>query len=342
MRHGMAVSSSPSTDATSLSETEYQQVRTLLQDYDGRTHDLHKLGFTFITALLTAQALLLPSLGHTGAGSSSITDLVKLGVLLVTLVLIVGLRSLERSYQLFIKAANDRAMILERRLNFELSQTLTARNRERHSSRWVTLLYSLLVVSTLVLGGFILPWELGTILVAIGVVAIGFMIYVGGWRRLAYPHGEEDWSVDTLQCARGGKIRITVTNLSEGADIVATVRGVDAIAGSIVILPNDIVWKMVPGIGNSQPQPSSKPEGSVETASERIVVPPRGQQSWFWDTTMAPPSGGIYRLYPSMSTGQRGSSMGRALWPVPIPPEILVLPAKSMGTTITGSISTSA
>ena len=111
---------------TSLADNdleEWKATRDLISNFDQRTHGLRQWGFSFITVLLAAQSLLLPSLSG-GAGSSGITDSVKLGVLSVTLILIIGLRQTEKTYQIYQKAANFRSLILERRLNIELGTTL--------------------------------------------------------------------------------------------------------------------------------------------------------------------------------------------------------------------------
>lgn len=80
---------------------EWETARGVLKDYDERTHDLRKIGFSFITALLAAQSLLIPNLVPGVASSNALPEFVKLSVLLVTLLLIITLRLIEKMYQLF-------------------------------------------------------------------------------------------------------------------------------------------------------------------------------------------------------------------------------------------------
>jgi len=312
---------------------EYQLTRTLTQDYEGRVHDLHKLVFTFITALLTAQALLLPSIGQAGSSGSSLSSYVKLGVLLVTLVLVIALRALEKNYQLYLKAASNRASILERRAGYELNQTIVERNSKHHQSLWVSVLYSLLVGADALLGTFVMPSGVALYLLYIAALAsVIFIVLVGEFRKLAFSHGEEDWSVDTVRCQSGQPVLITVSNFADRDDreerrIKVVNSSVLAPANSIIIANGQPIFEMVADSSRIGVVFGGDPPQHAVSADTDIVVPPGGQHSWIWVAPDSATRPAIYRLYPSMpQKGDDGmlTSGRRALWPIPIPPEIVV------------------
>ena len=97
---------------------EWLTTRELLRNYDDRIHDLRKYGFSFITALLTAQSLLI-------VGPTGIPDLVKVVVIGITILLILALSFFEKSYQIIQEAAVERALIIERNLNLELTESIS-------------------------------------------------------------------------------------------------------------------------------------------------------------------------------------------------------------------------
>jgi len=60
---------------------EWEVARNVLKEFDDRIHDLRKYGFSFLTALLAAEALLIPGPIAEAAGKAGIPDLIKLAVL---------------------------------------------------------------------------------------------------------------------------------------------------------------------------------------------------------------------------------------------------------------------
>jgi hypothetical protein len=315
---------------------EWQAARGLLKDFDDRVHDLRKYGFSFITALLAAQSILLPSLSlgssSASANPSAITDPVKFGVLFVTLVLIVALRQLEKVYQLYQRAANIRAIVLERRLNIELSEVITRRSSEFHISKRVNVIYSAFIVSGFIIGFFVLDsWLLK---IALGLFYLGGVIFIrriGEW-GLSFKRGEEaDWSLDTTECEQGDTVRIILSNLSE--------------KDPIVIEKDDVAYALELALPAQEGDVISGPKRIPCKNSVRIS--PDGDYSWLWNTTDA--KLGIYRIYPTtarqsldaLPPQQRKNAQdqareiglpfelptgpkGRWIWPMPLERKIII------------------
>ncbi len=274
-------------DEKKVALSEWQTARDMIKAYDDRTHDLWKYGFGFITALLAAQSLLLPSLsGGSGTplNTSAIPDVVKLGVLSVTLVLIVFLRQVEKIYQLSQKLANSRALILERQLNVELSDTITS-GYETYRMPWrIFVVYFGFVIAVAFLGFFILSTAFDKfLLLEFSLFAIVFLLWieVSGlhYRRIE----KGDWSFDKIDPVQGDIVRITLTNVSEerGDDIVIP-KGAAAFGTRLV---------------ESAFGPAKKP--TIKYAAEDIrIFAGHDYHTWFWDTSSATP--GSYEVYPTV------------------------------------------
>jgi hypothetical protein len=313
----MESASPPDDDGDQVALAEWQSTRELLQAFDDRIHDLHKYGFTFITALLTAQSLLLPSLavGASQSSSGAISDVVKLGVLSVTLILIVALREVETVYQLYQKAGNIRSVILERRLDLELSETITGRSEKYHVSWRISAIYCLFAFADAVLGTFILATLLYEVLLWAFFAGTVGAILVMGRSDLYYKRGEEDWTLDRTACEEGQVVKITLTNLSDKEWI--------EFAENDVVYGRRMALKAEDGSGPS----------SIETvtAQGRISIHPRDDYSWLWDTKDATP--GIYQIYPSVSRGwveklkkQAWEGEGKAAKDLGLPEKLLAPP----------------
>jgi len=119
--------------------SEWQAARDVLDSYDERLHDLRKVGFSFVTGLLTVDALLTTSSNPNW----------KLAALLGTLFLIVPLDLVDRNYRAIEIAASIRAQILERRSRMDLTQAITRMFELSHVGgffEWVYLLFALAVL----------------------------------------------------------------------------------------------------------------------------------------------------------------------------------------------------
>jgi hypothetical protein len=125
---------------------EWQTARDIISSFDDRLHDLRKYGFGFITALLAAEYLLVPS----GSTSPALPNIIKLAVLLITLMLIVALHLMDRIYRILQSGAATRAIIVEKLLNLELTEVIGAKYRMGHVQRNVHYIYAAFTSGVLV------------------------------------------------------------------------------------------------------------------------------------------------------------------------------------------------
>jgi hypothetical protein len=95
-------------DSESGSSAEWCVARDALVSTDSNLHDLRKWGFSFITGLLTVDALF-----------ANIQDNRKLAALAGTYVLVTGLVVVDRNYHVLQDALAQRAGIIERRTGME-------------------------------------------------------------------------------------------------------------------------------------------------------------------------------------------------------------------------------
>jgi hypothetical protein len=292
--------SSSSVDGNGMKE--WEQARAVLKDFDERTHDLRKYGFSFVTALLAAQSLLIPSLEpNVTISGTPINEVVKLGVLLVTLLLIVTLRLFERMYELFRQAAAIRAGVLEKTLDLELTDTITSHYRSGHMPELVTLLYVFFVLAVGFIGAFVVPNYIGWLCLAI-VVTIA-SLYAMMLMNLTYGHGLEDWTIDRQECEQGDFVRITLTNLDPK---------------NAVILPKDLpAWTVKSEKGKMKKGKWDPIYNHSEQVQDQITVGPENTHSWIWDTKGV--QAGIYQVVPSQSTSVahrrlRDRLLGRMVW----------------------------
>jgi hypothetical protein len=158
---------------------KWKSARKVLSQFDDRLHDLRKYGFSFITALLTAESILIPGPEAQAAGEAVIPPRIKLGVMLATLLLVVGIRLMDKHYRLFQEAAAVRAKIIERSLNLELSDAIAFRYRAEQFWRYINWLYYLFAGTTGLLGVFILYPDAPTVIgVLIGTLVAVVAIWI--------------------------------------------------------------------------------------------------------------------------------------------------------------------
>jgi len=269
-------------DGESDAHDEWKTARETIGTYDDRIHDIRKYGISFITALLTAQSLLT-------ASTTIFEDNVKIGILLVTLVLLVTLRQMERVYQLRQKAVALRAVILERALNIELTETITERSKSFHMTWRISLIYISFAVADFVLGLAVMKSlaykvALGDLTVlassVIGLVGLEEIDLTWGDR------GEEgDWTMDRLLCNDGRPLKITLTNMSPK-------KPIEFNAGDIAY----VVRLAVSEHGNMP-----TPRFDAIMANEGITVKPGGDYTWYWPTEGK--TLGIYQVFPTVNKG---------------------------------------
>ena len=162
--------------ATALDE--WKAAREVLEKFDDRQHDVRKYGVTFVAGLLTAQALL-------GGTSPPVPHRAKFAVMMATLVLIVALRLTEKDYQLFLRAASDRAITLEKRvLDFGLTRAISRQYEMNKMWSYVDAVYGFLAIASGILGYFILspdltPNKAANADILATILAFGIILYVG-------------------------------------------------------------------------------------------------------------------------------------------------------------------
>lgn len=209
--------------ATDNGFEEWAEARHTIGRFDDNLHDLRRYGFSFITALLTADAIL------TGPGSTAFPTApgyLKLIILLVTLGLYVSLRQLDQHYRLFQQAASRRAIILERRLNVELTEEITNyyglsttrihwwRNVHRFYQGFL-LLATGLGLAILYNGSDILASIIEMLILILGAAVTFFLM-----RNIVHQvlPSSEDWSIDKKVINQNETIRIGWTYFGREED----------------------------------------------------------------------------------------------------------------------------
>ena len=89
---------------------EWKAARDILSKFDDRIADLRKWGFSFLSGLITADALT-----KLFGGNDFPNDRIGIAIFSITLVLVIALMVLVKNYQLFQTATAIRARILETR-----------------------------------------------------------------------------------------------------------------------------------------------------------------------------------------------------------------------------------
>jgi hypothetical protein len=194
---------------------EWKESRAVLARFDNNLHDIRKYGFTFITALLAAQAILIPSEVFQSVEEAGIDDQTKLGVFLATLILINCLGIFDRVYNQFQSAAKTRATIIERMLNLELTESISDLYKiGRIGPYSFFFILLLLEIALMVLAYSVLSNNLDLmyfLVVPAILFPVSFYLYE---RFYLIGHAMVDISVDKIEVFPGESIRIMVTNIS--------------------------------------------------------------------------------------------------------------------------------
>jgi hypothetical protein len=236
--------------AKDLQLKEWQTARDVIVKYDGQLDSLRKNGFTFITGLLTAQSFLASNfvLGPANNEANINGQLLKMAVILATLVLLIALRLLDRNYQLFQKAAIKRAIVIEKCLNLELTETTFDVYHYERLYIWLNLIYVLFTVGAGLLGLFLIfgiVWAEVAILGAT-FVTVTVVLLIPDLIKLECTLL---YTFDKLKVATGNSLSITMTNIGEA---------------SMIIPPSSFVWHMKPQIGEALPEQENPEEISLE------------------------------------------------------------------------------
>jgi hypothetical protein len=243
---------------------EWEAARKLLQEFDDRIHDLRKYGFSFLTALIAAESLLIPSSTFAAFGRAGMPDIIKLAVMGVTLLLIVTLRVIERNYQLFITCAAQRARILERIMNLELTEIITDRHRGENIPRYETLIYVFFTLGVCLLGSAILfPNTMMILVLIIFILLVLYAIIRLKYLDITYKRQSMDWTIDRLECEPTDKVRITVTYIKK-----------DDKSAPLKLGPG-VVWKI---------KTQDNRLIHEEITKKPIYLSPEESYTWEWDT----------------------------------------------------------
>ncbi len=279
----MTLSENYKTDTDNFLE-EWKECRDVFKTWDERLHDLRKYGFSFITALLAAQVILLPA-----SSGDSAPNGVKFAVLIATLILIGALHCMDKGYRVFQEATMTRAKVLERRLNLELSETIANRSVRHFIRSTVVLIYGLFSLATCILGGAALTPTDPAYIVFIGCLGgvsgvVTFLPLLILPQR--YENGSQDWTISPLQMNSEAFIQVTLTNLKEREGILKIT------AGPILSAEKKRVYFEI-----------RREDGSEHgTTTYRGVADPAmkvlSNYTWILDKTAFNDTTGVYRLVP--------------------------------------------
>lgn len=264
-------------------QKEWDAARDVLKVFDDRIDALRRNGFSFVTALLAAQSLLIPYVAGS-TGNSSLPDNVKFVIVSVTMLLVFALKLIEVGYQSFQRAATTRALVIEKKLNTELTEIIDLRYRKDHIRWWMTLVYVLFIIGALLVGWFSIIdsyWKnlltLSATMAIIGTVGLNLVF------NLRFPYGEEDWTIEKLECGLNDEVGITMTNLSYHR--------------VIELNEDDLLWEI-------RPEGYDRPV-HIEKAKVHSVIPPKACFTWSWkvksEEGCLPVGLGVYWVFPTQS-----------------------------------------
>jgi hypothetical protein len=289
-------------DERAIHINEWEKARGVLQFFDDKLHDLRKYGFSFITTLLTAQGFLLSS-----KLPGDVPVPTKFVMFCVTLILILALYIIDKNYTVVQRAAKTRALVLEKKLNIELSEIITDRYRIEHINRDVLIVYGSFMLSVLFLGCFSLgdEYKYSVILVLIAALATILAYRLSSVYKYKYSYSE-DWTISPLECSVEGVVKITLNNLGDSVDdkcakkLLGTkyIKGIK-IPKPILFKKNDLLWEII-----------SEESGEVikRTANRDLDI--YDSQTWLLKGKEFGKAG-VYQLHP------RG-------WPLPLHRKIVI------------------
>lgn len=205
---------------------EWEKTREFFKEYDTRLHELRKYGFSFVTALLTVGSFatniisqgISSEAANITASASIETEipapaLFNLGVFIVTLLLIVAIHLFDKNYRVFQEAAYIRAVVIERKLNMELTDAIAARHRRGRIALNIFFVYSLFILGVAVIGCVILNPQWNLIFWLIGCSCLAWVVIIcqSVALRIKFNNDENlDWTVSPLECYSDDTIRITL------------------------------------------------------------------------------------------------------------------------------------
>lgn len=272
---------------------EWKKARDVLAQFDDRLKDLRKVGFSFLTALLAADAIIF----KVKVDDIVLSEWVKWAVLVVNLLLIVTLLLIDSNYRVFQRATAMRAKVLERYLNLELTEVIAQRHRAENVGWFVTAMYMAFTVGVLILGLVtITNLSALSLLVIVFFIANIVILYLSSQRPRAilhYPYGMLDWTLDRLECVLGDEVRLTLTNLESDKKMP---------------FPKDtIMWEVIKE-GDEKPV-------KIEKIEKPLIIEKKDSYTWLWNTKdkLDNDKVGIYRVVRIIIDKETGKFK---LWPL--------------------------
>jgi hypothetical protein len=205
---------------------EWTRVRDLIETCDERIQDMRKYGFTFLSGLLTAETLLGFKFKEATAGS--LPPVAGLGLFLIAVCTLFGIRISEKQCQMLQTAAAIRAHALENWRPIELTGSISDRYRRDNWPRWRFILYLAFGGTAGITSAFLTQFGSGRLsgYYCAAYVAISLAYLVGlivlarmdvETRRLG-----DDWGIDKTECAVGERVTVLVSNLTEDSVPIPT------------------------------------------------------------------------------------------------------------------------
>jgi len=175
--------------ATSLKD-EWKECRASIDRFDKILVDLRKTGIGFVTTIIGAAAFLLthaasPLAAGAQPSLASAVPAVKVSVFIVIALLILGLYTIDRVHQIWLRGSVERALELEPLLGYRITQKLSDRFRKTQATIFGGLLYGvflliaafIFVVALEPASTLTISWTLEQyVVVAIFAICILFMI----------------------------------------------------------------------------------------------------------------------------------------------------------------------
>ncbi|MDE1821898.1 MAG: hypothetical protein KGJ23_13960 [Euryarchaeota archaeon] len=175
-------------DAPISRTDEWKEARNVIDTVDGQIASLRQYGLSFVAGLLAAQGLIEFPLS---SASAIVPDSVKLGILIASFALILGIFDLDRKARDVQRAAAHRACMLEGK--YGLTKLISASYGSNDVVTSADVLYLIFVFGTTVLGFAVLglttlntDYRLTSLIASAAVT--GGAVYVFGhahprWRR---------------------------------------------------------------------------------------------------------------------------------------------------------------
>lgn len=279
VKEGRSAGTDKGEDSNNNLIMEWKAAREVIDGFEERLNGLRKYGFSFITALLATESVLIP----TGTIGTVLPDIVKAAVLAVTVILIIALHLIDHIYQVSADAAATRASLIESALNLKLTGFMKSKYEHGHLQLYVSCVYGAFIAGVFILGWAILYPDY-VLIVVLGILAYG-ALGVTFQSNPGYDYGIVDWTMDRLTCKAGGEVGITLTSLADSGSAPAWYRR------------GTIMW----AVARQDKRISTEDDFSKALTfriDEDFSIDAQDSYTWFWKVPIDIEDG-IYRVYPT-------------------------------------------